>query len=515
MKLGKMFGFRRLDLNRVRDSSFRIVHQLRRYLEVASAALKPFVLPALIVGTLAVGFASGLLATKLPLKVTLLALGGILVVLSAFSKPELVILLMLVASSSIYDLGQIPTINVGFGFTAVELCLIYLLGLVVAQALGNKDAPYVKTPLDWPVALFFLASLISFVNSILNLRTDMDLMEYQWRILFSYLVFFAVTNLVRTRQQLLTLVSGVLVIAAIVATLMIVQQAVGPSVPILPGRVETAGVFEQNFAGVTRILPPGQSLVLVALMPAFIILLSRERMDYVGWLLTMAVFVLLIALAFTFNRNMWIGTTASVATVFLISTRNQRRNMLLFLCAFVIIGAITVPLLVSYFPKLNDVLDALYIRAASLFTGEQVENSSSWQWRVMENEYALIKIKQYPLLGIGPGNDYRPRIRLGGDRNTGYMHNTFLFILMDLGIVGFAPFVWFSALFLLRGYLLWAKIRDKVFRGVVLGFTLSYVTVLIAGVAAPVFMAWYWTPVLGVMLGINEVIYTLNTEAAR
>jgi len=500
------------DLSLKFKSLLKTERPLSYHLEVAQVRLQPLAVPALAGATLALGAAAAMLATKLPLEMTLLALAGLAVVLVAFSKPEFVVLSMLVASSSIFHVSDVPTIKVGFAFTVIELCLIFLLGLVVAQALAGREAGYVGTPLDLPIALFFLASFVSLINSVFILGTDVDLMEYRWRILFGYFAFFAVTNLVRTRQQLLLLVTGMFVIAAIVAILMIVQQAVGTSVVILPGRVETASVFEEDFASVTRILPPGESLILVMFMPAFILFITRERLGITEWLLLFTIFLLLIALAFTFNRNMWIGTTMSIGAVFFLSTRNQRKNLLLFLCVIMVFGAIVIPLLSMDFPKLGDVFNALYLRGASLFTGDRVKYSSSWQWRVRENEYAMIKIRQHPILGIGPGNHYRPRWS-DGDNNLGYMHNSYLYILMDFGIVGFVPFVWFSIMFLIRGYRLWLTIQDKVFMAVVLGFTLTYVTFLIAGIAAPAFMEWYCTPVLGVMFGVNEVIYQLNREA--
>ena len=39
-----------------------------------------------------------------------------------------------------------------------------------------------------------------------------------------------------------------------------------------------------------------------------------------------------------------------------------------------------------------------------------------------------------------------------------------------------------------------------------LGFTLVYLAVLIAAVVNSPFMEWRWTPVIGIMMGINEVI---------
>ena len=482
---------------------------LRRRMETAWAMVRPLLPPVLLLAAVLLGAVSGFLATKLPLEAVVLALAGLLVVIVALSRPELVILLMLITSSSIYDRRQIPTIHVGFGFTAIELTLIFLLGLVIAQSLERRRKPYIKTALDLPVALFFLSSFVSLLNAVLNLDTDIDLMEYQWRILFNYLSFFAVTNLVRDARQLRTLLVGMFIVAAVVAALMLVQQAVGTTVVILPGRVETAGVGESDFYGVTRILPPGQSLILVMLMPAIILLATHERLGRKRPLLLLVTVLLLIAQAFTFNRRMWVGTAIAIIVVFVLSTREQRKKLLTFFILFAIAGALVIPLVTMFVPLLGVIFNALYVRAASLFSGAEVEYSSSWQWRVMEIGYAKRVIRDHPLLGIGPGNDYRPRVRLN-DRLTGYIHNGYYFVLTDMGLVGLGVLAWLSALFLKRGFTLWRAIPDDTFRAVALGLALSYVTVLITCVAAPAFMEWYWTPVLGVMFGINEVIYRLN-----
>jgi hypothetical protein len=43
-------------------------------------------------------------------------------------------------------------------------------------------------------------------------------------------------------------------------------------------------------------------------------------------------------------------------------------------------------------------------------------------------------------------------------------------------------------------------------RGVVLGFTLVYLAILIAATVNSTFVQWRWTPVIGIIMGINEVI---------
>jgi hypothetical protein len=44
-------------------------------------------------------------------------------------------------------------------------------------------------------------------------------------------------------------------------------------------------------------------------------------------------------------------------------------------------------------------------------------------------------------------------------------------------------------------------------KGIVLGFTLVYLGLLIAAVFNSIFMAWSWIPVIGIMMGVNEVAF--------
>jgi hypothetical protein len=51
-------------------------------------------------------------------------------------------------------------------------------------------------------------------------------------------------------------------------------------------------------------------------------------------------------------------------------------------------------------------------------------------------------------------------------------------------------------------------------RAVMLGFSLVYLAVLIAAVANSTFMQWRWTPVIGIIMGINEVILRKDGQEA-
>jgi O-antigen ligase len=141
------------------------------------------------------------------------------------------------------------------------------------------------------------------------------------------------------------------------------------------------------------------------------------------------------------------------------------------------------------------------------FQGED----SSLNWRKIENRYALSTIASHPLIGLGMGYRYRPRdsrLDFSNDRFDfrGYIHNGHLWILLQSGLIGYLSLMWLSLAFLVRGFRYWRSIVDDQMRGVALGFTLVYLAVLIGALVNPTFMPWNWTPVIGIIMGINEVI---------
>jgi O-antigen ligase len=491
-------------------SLLKTEHSLNYHLELAWVRLRPLTIPTLAGGTLALGAVSGLLATELPFRKVGMLLAGPVVFFVALSRPELVILLKLVISLGIVRNRSIQ----GFGIT--ELCLMLLLGLVMARSLSNRGkGAFVRTPLDLPILLFFVASFISYLNAKYNLGTQSLLLLYAWRAFSGYLVFFAVTNLLRTQRQLMTLVGSMLVMATILAALMIAQQVVGPSASIIPGKggVGTATALGRGFSDVARVAIPGSALVCVMLFPAFILYITPEHMQARKWLSLIPVVLLPLAIAFTFTRSMWIGTVVSSA-IFIIITRSQSKKFVLLIVVGVIVASLLVSLLGVYFPRVDSIVEALSLRAGSLFAGDELLYDGSTQWRLRENELAIAKVKEYPLLGVGPGGEYR-HPWWNGDTLTHYMHNGYLYLLTDVGIVGFLPFFWFSIVYLFRGFSSWRTIQDPVLKGLVIGFTLSYIAVLSSNTTSPRLLEANYIPLLGVMLGVNEVAIRLAQQPSQ
>jgi O-antigen ligase len=444
---------------------------------------------------------------------TQLAIAALIALFTALLRPHFVLVLLLMLSSTLIDARSMPYL---FGFSLVEWCLMFLLGLVVLSGLSSraKDA-FVRTPLDWPILLFSVASFISVFNAVNNLGTIHSFRTYEFRALLGYLVFFAVTNLIRTRRQLMTLVGAMFVMATVVATFINAQQVIGPEISIIPGQTQvyTADALGQRLDGVARVSIPGAIIVFVMLLPAFVLHATPAYLKGRKWLSLIPVLFLPPGIAFTFDRNMWIGIMLG-GVAFIPISRFESRRFVSLVLTLVLLAALLTSVLNVYFPRADTIVQGLSARFDSLFAGDELVYDSSTQGRLQENQAAIPKIKEYPVLGVGPGGEYRaPDWNTRNTAHAHFIHNAYVYLLLDLGILGFLPFVWFSLAFLIRGISAWHTSRDPILRGIVMGFTLSYVALLVASVAAPWFVTHVGIPLVGVMLGINEVAIRLEQQS--
>ncbi len=452
---------------------------------------------------------SGLTAFKLiPTRFVDVAVAGVAFFVVLLCGAEFAILILIAVSSTLFDVTTLPYL---FGFSSTTLTMFILLGLVLVNYLSGGK-PLVRTPLDWPIILFVAAAIISFWNAKYNLGTVSKFRTPLMQSVLAYLVFFAVINLIKTRQQLIRLVGGMFVLATITAGFMVAQQAVGTTVTILPGQqqVYNTTVLGAEVNDVARVSLDGASIVYVMLLPALILHVTPEWLNGRKWLSFIPVVLFPLAIAFTFDRNMWVGAIG--AGVLLVLLFRLHGKHFVFLILTVAIGVILLgSLLNAYIPRIGTVAQGLEARFSSLFAGDELVYDSSTQGRLKENEYALAKIREYPILGIGPMADYYDALY----KNTYYVHNAYLWLLLDFGAVGFFPFLWFSVVYLIDGLLSRFSIQDPVLKGFTTGFTLSYVAILISCVATPKLFESYYVSLIGVLLGINMVSVRLEQGAVE
>lgn len=445
-----------------------------------------------------------------PLLVFVILVAGA-VAMAVLRRPEVALLGILIATSTIIFESNLPIVPIGLGSLHIpDIVLLALFGLIGLRWLVEPDFKIVRTPLDVPLLAFYSVAILSTLIAVLRLSVEVEEARRAIRDVTYYLTFFIVTNLVREDRQLRFLLNGFFLLASIVAVAMIGQFLLGESFSLLPGRVETLYTQGTTYRGIARILPPGQSLILVTFVTITVtLILEKFRLSsmlrFFQWSLSG------LAVLLTFTRAFWVQATLALLILGYFVSGLQRRKLVglglvsLFLAVIVLLPAIGRPE-----SEVTRLMGASFARLATLGRSDTLREDSL-QWRYVENEYVLPQIESHPLLGLGLGAKYRPfdpRIDyVGMDWDaTGYIHNGHFWILMKTGLLGYLCLVWLSVAFLIRGFRYWRLVPDRQMKAYVLGFTLAYLGVPIGAIVSPVFMQWYWIPVIGIMMGANEVI---------
>lgn len=465
----------------------------------------------------------GILASSLFFMLTpwvvLATAAGALLLVVFLSRPELGLLAIVAIISSIISEGALPLIPIPIGSVHVtDLILLGLFFLVFKKLFIDKEFAFVRTPLDIPLLLFYIAVLISAFNAIMNYHLNFNVVFREFRGVSYYLIYFAVTNLIRDKRQIKFLINGLLAVGTVVGLAMVVQAIVGNSIQILPGRIESAMTWERLYSS-TRILPPGQTAVYVAFVLGFCVL------AYLGKSLAKSAYFMALVISgmgvlLTYNRSYWASIILTLSIFVLLTSKTTKRRVLAWSVIILILVGVLSFAFLSLGGRPREYFVSLSERFTSLFSGERVISSPSLRWRRVENEYALKQIVKHPLMGIGLANDYRPRIFQESLHNIdwnplGYIHNGYLWVLISTGIIGFVPFIWFYLLFVIRGLKQWKTVEDDFLRSAVIAFSLSGIGILLMVIVNPMFMQWFSIVIIALMIGLSESIINLNKTAEK
>ncbi|MEW6754415.1 MAG: O-antigen ligase family protein [Candidatus Latescibacterota bacterium] len=442
----------------------------------------------------------------------LAGVGGAALVITAVRRAELALLGLLALTSTVLTQRQMPVIPIGVGnLYASDAITAGLLGLVVLRPVVDPHFRLQRSPLYWPLAAFWGLAMASAAVAMATGAVTLQFSIDEIRVVNGYLLLAVTANLLVRQQQVRVLVYGLYGLAAGVALAMLAQFALGPSLALFEGRVETLATEGRRFQGITRVLMPGQSLVLVAAMAAGAGLVAeRLRARHLYLLLVAALTGGAVLL--TFNRNFWVAVALGLALLFVVSQGSRRRRLIAWGAA----AALAAVLVVLAAWQEPDARPARLIRAAadrftSLVRSDtyQANAQSTLRWRDVEYRYALPQIALHPFLGVGLGNVYRERVpELDGysaDLRR-YVHNGHVYLALKAGVPAYLAFLWLSLAYVWRGLRGWRHVRVPWMRGPVLGFCLAYLGVLVGSWTGPMTFELYWTPVLGVMMGAQEAI---------
>ena len=423
---------------------------------------------------------------------------------------------ILIATASIGLEDRMPVLSVGVTLQLPDILLLGSLGCIAVRWLVVPEFRIVRTPLDRPLLIFYGVTIFSTLVAIVNSSVELYDAISRTRVFSYYLTFFVVTNLVRERRQLNLLLNGIFLLATIVAVAMIAQYFLGDSVRLVarsqPGSMESA-------EGSTRIAPPGLSIVMVSLVTGLCILVL-EKVSPRALLRCLQCGLLCMAFLVTFLRSYWAGIIVVMLLLgFLVRGADRRRLIGWGLSALVVMSTAALVMNVLFINApdsgLAKLVGASWDRYSTLGrSGTFQGRDDNVEFRKVEYGYVFPAIASSPLIGLGMGTPYRPLDpRLDGrDADGGLhdlrrlIHNGHLMVLLQSGLLGYFSLVWLSLAFLVRGFSNWRKIPIGRLKGVMLGFTLVYLALCIAAGGNSTFMQWGWTPVIGIIMGVNEVV---------
>jgi O-antigen ligase len=457
---------------------------------------------------LGVGILLGAASLALGPALVLTGLLGVLLVYLAFATPEIVILILLA-----FVLGLVPAqlnlpISLFVGhFFATDLLLILLLSVVLVRLLVAKTFRRVETPLDTPLLLFCAAAIVGVATAVRNHGVRFSHATPEARVYLYYLIFFVVTNLIRTRSQLDRLIYGIPLIAVLVAGMMVIQAVAGRSLSIFRG-------WSVQGDELVRLFNPGFVACYIALMTLTCDMALRkdQRSRSVH---TLVILLLGLGLLTTVTRNVLVSLAIGLGVLVVMVRRSELSRLA---AALTVVAGITllgmaVLMLLGGEERLLQYFSAYLERTSRMFSATILSSHENVLIRWREIEYAWQQITERPVFGIGFQTSYRPvfsqfeRVSL-----THYLHNAYLSIWLKAGLLGLVSFMWLSLCFLRRGFQHWREVQDSFLGAVTLGFTLAYLALMVSNLVAPTFVQDQSAMIFAVIMGMNEVAF-MQSEA--
>lgn len=486
------------------------LHQfpLRRVVARTSRTVRPVAI------SLAVGAALGLIVSVAGPRMALFGMVGLALLVAAFFVPEVLILIVLSLALELVPVRFNPFVNVGVGSLQVsDLLLLWLLFVVVFKALSDRSFRFAKTPLDLPVLLFGGFVLVGLGTAVFGYGIKFSDATPDARRLLFYLVFFAVTNLVRTQSQLTRLCRGLNVIGMLIAVIMILHSGRAPS--------SSALVVPPYFnLGVVRVGHPGVPAVYFALVTSVSLMASSGKGNHsaVRWLQAL---LLAAALFVTVTRNILAAAALSIGLLIVRLAKPQRTRLIINLlgATCLCVGLAGLLFMLGWESELVDYVVAFHERLSRAFSGEILSPDENLLTRLDEIKLAWAQLSRHPILGIGLHNPYRPPWSPAESPYLQtYIHNAYISLWLKSGLGGLGSFMWLSIVFLMSGFRRWQGFQDTYLRLGVLGLTAAYAGMMLSNLAGPAFVEPAGLSVFGVVLGLQQSILasglTIRTEAS-
>ncbi len=336
--------------------------------------------------------------------------------------------------------------------TTIALAGLYASWFMRSQANRNSEA---RPSLHMNLALLLYLAITA-VSMAVAQDVSLSLFEV-FLLLEACLVYFYVANNVRTRQDVLFVVSLLLMACLLESLVMIVLRFTG--MPSTIGGAPTHIHIDTDPRGGMRIGGTvGSSNFAAAYLSISLALAASMLFTNLGrarkWLATLVLALGGVALIFTFSRGGWMALALSVTLICLVGWRRRGFSLKTPIALLLILGMLYLPF--------------QSVISARLFG----DDNGSAQSRVPLMKLAFRIIEDNPVLGVGANNFTVVMDRyLTPDFRHSFLfavHNKYLLVLSETGIAGLLAFLAFLLDAFRKGWQCWTR-QDAVLSPIALG----------------------------------------------
>lgn len=434
-------------------------------------------------------------------------IGGLAFVVFTLKWPEFSILFLVGLLSGLISLTWLPLLHLGpISLNISDIILIGLLGLVFLRVTAIRGYKFYGSPLLLPLFLFLAAILISAANAILIHGVGFNSVFRTVRTLGLWLIFIPTLELIRDKKALKRFLIGLSIFTVILIIGVLFPNKFEPFLPIEERIAATGSTVYSDF---TRVYFAGD-MILYSMIPVSITSLALIKKGKPIWRIILLGFLLFWVYK-TLFRQYWL--TLFVVSLLLLIFLSVQERMRLIKRLLPILFFVLIIFFVLFSLQISHIERFSYIftdRVSSLLQNP-FKRESSLHWRIIETDYAIRKIKNHPIFGVGLANSYRPPMESeASSMYTGwasrYIENGYLYIATFMGLIALIPFFWMCLVFLFRIFKYHKLIQDELLRSYYLGFGLAFLGMMACNIASPTLVFGTRLVFFPFLMGVNEVI---------
>jgi O-antigen ligase len=412
-------------------------------------------------------------------------------------------LLAVVPRSTLFGYG-LPVAGGAMKITDALLALTLVAWVGHVALRGSVRLP--PASFAWPFAGFLLLVLFSLLTARQN-GTPMKLSLLELRPLLSYLLILPVVDGVRRLRDLERGVGVLLLVGAIAAAEITLRYLRGEGI--------TASFTEDAQRVILDIFPYVLGGVIWAVVSAAFEGRGGRRTLYL--LLASAQ---VAALFFTFQRGAWVALAGGLVTGIVLMPSAPRRRLLSMAIPLAMVGVALISLTNRF--SVGGTANPLRSGVERVLSLGAYGHDVSNQHRIAEGSAAVQTIRAHPATGIGLGSTITFRNpefskesqQYGANLSAYYIHNSYLWIPLKLGLIAALLFFGAIALCARQAFAAYRRARSPRLRRLLLGTLSSLGSVLLLSATGPHLNVDSSVPFAAAMLAFALVIPRLMEESS-